>query len=239
MSDLPADALLWPRRLLRPSSLMANLVPFSRGGGRSLGGQARVTRTDRGWWSISYKGVALGDPARRRAWNAIRTSLVGMAGLVAVPVWTFDATGTGDDTSGGEMLVTHSDGSRFSDGSRYSQPLIQIEMAATAAIGATSVTLRLVYGIDDLSGIRFSYNHALYETGNPTLVDGDEWTVPVFPAVRAEIPADASLEVDLPTCLCHLASDRAMDVSLDRGLHDRVDVSFEEAVDYWNDLAGA
>jgi hypothetical protein len=99
------------------------------------------------------------------------------------------------------------------------------------------VTLRIVGGIDELTGTRFSYNHALYELGIPTAVDDDEWTMPVFPAIRAPIPADALLNFTLPTCLVRLATDRAMDVSLTAGNFDRADVSFVEAVEFWNDAA--
>ncbi len=140
-------------------------------------------------------------------------------------------------SSYGRFLSTHSDGATFSDGSRYATRGNIVEMASAAALGATSVALRLVYGLTDLSGIRFSYNHALYETGAATLIDDDEWTVPVFPAIRVAIPADADLEVDLPTCLVRLAEDDAMNASLSSSRADRVDVSFIEDTATWNDLA--
>jgi hypothetical protein len=218
---------------------MPNPVPFSRGGGPSLGGIEQVTRTDKGWWTIAYKGINLrDDTTRRRAWNAMRASVNGMADTIAIPVWSYDANGLADGVQlDGQRLVTHSDGSSFRDGGRYRQAQIIVTMAEAAAIGDTSVALRLVYGIDELSGVRFSYQHALYETGNPTSVVDDVWTVKVFPAVRAAIPQDAALELDLPTCLVHLASDREMDMSLSAGNADKVDVNFVEATSYWNALA--
>lgn len=204
------DPVIWPVSL-RPAQILANPVPFTRSGGRSLGGLERVTRTDRGWWSIAYKGVSLSSPARRRLWNAVRTSLNGMATPIAVPAWSFDANG---DAAG-----------------------IVVKTAEAAAIGDTAVTLKLVSGIADLAGVRFSYQHALYETGIASLVAADEWTLPVFPAIRADIPDDTALEFNAPTCLVRLASDRAMDAGLSVGDFDKVDVSFVEAVDVWNALA--
>lgn len=260
-----ADIVPWPHRLLVPHEIQANVVPFSRSGGTTLGGLQRVTRTDRGWWSIVYKGLVLTSAAHRRVFNALGTHCSGMAGLLAVPVWSHDTaawpTGsaipltTHSDgtpfsdgscytqraalvTAKGMALSTHSDGATFSDGSRYAQQAIVVETVDAVAIGATSTRLRLLRGIESLAGVRFSYQHALYKTGFPTFVDDDVWHLPVTPAIRAPIPAGAELEFALPTCLVRLASDREMDVNFSRGGVDRRDVAFVEAVDYWNDLAG-
>ena len=228
---------LWPHRLLMPGAIQADPVPFSRSGGRTLGGLETVTRTDRGWWSIVYKSVPLCSPAMRRAWNAMRVHCGGMAGLVEVPVWSIDSTPWPAGSVEGLLLSTHDDGSTFSDGSEYSQQAVVVETVADVAKGATSMVLRIVDGIESLSGVRFSYRRALYETGAPTALDGDEWTVPVTPSVRAAIPAGAELELALPTCICRLASDREMDTSFSAGQFDQHDVAFVEAPDYWNDLA--
>lgn len=232
-----ADILVWPAAVLKPQQVLPSPVPMSRSGGVTLGGTEFPTRTDTGYWSIAFKGVLLGTPAHRKQWNLVRTRAGGRAGLLAVPVVSFDTSPWAAGTVNGRTLTTHSDGTRFSDGGRYSQPTIIVEMVEAAAIGARLVTLRRIAGIDELSGVRFSYNHALYETGMPTLVDGDDWTVEIFPAIRAAIPAGAALEFDLPTCLVHLATDRAMDVSLSIGNVDRRDVAFLEATDYWSALA--
>jgi len=237
---VPDSIVVWPWRILKPTSVQPNPVAFTRSGGKSLGGLSRNTRTDRGWWSIAYRGVALTNPSQRRSWNMMRQQFGGMAGSVAVPVWSHDLAEWPAGASNGELLSPHSDGSPFSDGSLYSQRIpIDVEMVSLAEIGDTSVTLRLVYGINSLSGIRFSYNHALYETGMPTLISGDEWTLPIFPAIRADIPAGAELEVAMPTCLVKLAADRGMDVSFTAGRFDMVDVAFVEDTAYWNDLAVA
>jgi hypothetical protein len=234
---MTADIVLWPDSVLKPAQVQFSPVPYSRSGGVSLGGLQRSLKTDRGYWKGALRGVALSSPEQRRAWNWVRTSVNGMAGLLAVPVLSFDSAPWLAGTVGGRFLTPHDDDTSFSDGSLYGQPGIIVEMAAAAAIGATAVTLRAVYGLEELSGIRFSYDHAFYETGLPTAVDGDEWTVPVVPAIRAAIPQDALLELDRPTCLVHLASDDAMDGAFTRGGADRCDVEVVEATDYWNDLA--
>jgi hypothetical protein len=224
------DPIIWPARLA-PAQVLVNLTPFSRSGGASIGGIKRSIRTDRGWWRIGFRGVALYNAALRRLWNAIRVEAGGTVGNIAVPAWSHDSA-----PNAGTVLVPHSDGSSFSDTSLYSQPGVRVDLATEAVRGATSVTLRIESGIDELAGVRFSYQHALYETGFPTAVVGDLWTVPVFPAIRATIPADVRLEFDVPTCLVHLASDDAMDVSFSAGGFDSVNVDFVEATDYWADL---
>ncbi len=233
-----SDWITWPDRL-RPARIEANIVPLSRSGGVTLGGIDTSTRTDRGYWSITFGQVPLGDQPRRQLWNAVRTSLGGRAGLIAIPVWSKDSAPYVDGVSG-DQFVPHDDFSSFDDGALYDDGGgIEIRMDATAALGATVIAIRRVTAGDSLAGIRFSYNHALYETGLPISISGEVWTVPVFPAIRAAIPEDAELECERPTCLVHLAGDREMDVLLSRAAVDRRDVVFVEATDYWNALAGA
>lgn len=231
------DAPVWPHKVLPPSEIAASPVAFTRSGGRAFNGQERVVRTDRGFWAIDLLNITLHNKNQRRAWNAIRTKMSGRAGLIAVPVRARESAPWPSGNVNDYGTVTHSDGAAFSDGSEYRQRTIDIKMAQAAAIGATAVTIRVVSGADDMTGIRFSYRHALYETGPAINIDGDEWQVTVFPALRAAIPEGADLECDLPTCLCHLANDRAMDIQASAAHIDRASVSFVEAVDYWNDAA--
>lgn len=233
--------LYWPKRTLTPKETPANLVPFTRGGGKVLNGMERATRTDKGSWSVELQGISIGgrDYDKKRTWNALRVALGGRAGLIVVPVWSWD---TAPYASGKfEQLVTtvHEDDTTFDDGTVYVQGAIDIVMEETAAISANIVTLRRIQAADNLAGIRFSYNHALYETGPAIDVDGDLWTVEIFPSIRATIPAGAPLECDEPTCLVRLADDRGMDIAQGKRERQDVSVAFVEAVDYWNDLAGA
>lgn len=231
------EIIHWPARLLKPATAMASPVAFSRSGGRSLGGIERTTRSDKGFWRVTLDAVAVYSPGHRRAWNAIRTSLNGKAGLVVVPAWSFDSAPYASGQRERPLLTTHDDGTTFDDGSEYWQGSVDIEMASYAPLSSTVVTLKLINAAS-AAGIRFSYQHALYETG-PILSEAAENTfqVPVFPAIRQAIPAGSKLEADMPTVLCHLADDRAMDVSLNNTEIDTASVEFVEAVDFWNDLA--
>lgn len=231
------DIIVWPYNVLVPAAVEVNLVPFTRSGGLTLGGLQRVARTDRGFWRISLNGVGLYTVQQRRMWNAVAQHAGGMAGLLAVPAYSHDAAEWPNGAINGRILTPHSDGSSFDDGSLYSQSAFGVTLVDAVDIGDTSVKLRIGHGIDELAGVRFSYEHALYRTGFPTLVAGTDWTVPISPAIRAPIPAGADLEFGLPTCLVRLAEDREMDARFSAGRFDLADVAFVEAVDYWNALA--
>lgn len=238
MADL--NYIEWPSGLLTPQSSPFDPRPFSRSCGRSLGGLSRTTKTDRGWWIGSFNGIVFRRAqqfAQRRTWTAIRTYLSGTTGLVAVPVCATRHWAADGFKDFAPILTTHDDGTPFDDGSHYYQGLIAIEMASFAPLGSTVVTLRLIHA-PTASGIRFSYQHAMYETGR-ILAQPSENTfqVEIFPAVRMAIPSGAQLEADRPTVLCHLATDSEMDIEFPGAGMARPTVNFVEAVDFWNDLA--
>lgn len=228
---------IWPR-LLRPRDIEVNMVPFSRSSGMTLGGLRRAVRTDRGFWRIVYRGVPLWGEQRRRLWNQIAVGTLGQAGLLAIPAWSFDTVPWPPELVDGEVETLHSDDTPHDDDTPYVQPAMSwLTMAEPAALGATSIKVRISGDLIDAAGLRFSYQHALYMTGAPTAISGAEWTVPVFPAIRAAIPDEAALEIAVPTCLVRLAADSGLDARFSRGGHDRVDVTFIEAADYWSAIA--
>ncbi|KQY27177.1 hypothetical protein [Rhizobium sp. Root482] len=235
MSVIP----VWPHDLLIPAEVRPNLVPFTRTGGRSLGGAKPSVRTDLGYWSIDYAGVLLHSRAQLRTWEAIKDVLSGSSGRIAIPVWSHQTAprigATGSYIASPE--VPHDDDTEFSDETEYEQGEISVVAHEAVAIGATTIMLRIINAEDDLAGVLFSYNHALYRTGQVLDVDGDVWTMRVSPSVVATIPAGASLEFDLPTCLCNLADDRGMDNGANINGNERVNVSFVQDMQYWNILA--
>lgn len=234
-----ANIVHWPVQLLTPESSPFDPVPFSRGTNPSLGGMSRATRSDRGWWRGSYNNIVFrrGNHNQTRTWNAIRVALGGMPGLVAVPVCS-TAFWAGLGIARFPVNITpHDDGTTFDDGSGYAQGNVRLEMATFAPLGATVVTLRLL-DIALAGSIRFSYQHAMYETGRVLAQPAsDTYQVEVFPSIRMPIPAGAMLETERPTVLCRLASDSEM--TRDPGVTgtQSASVNFVEAADFWNDLA--
>jgi hypothetical protein len=234
-----ADILIWPHELLTPEDCHPNLVSFTRSGGRSLGGIEPAIRTDLGYWSIELSNVAIHTREHARTWNAIRQRLGGRPGLIAVPAWSFDSSPyvSGERELG--PIVSHDDDSIFGDGTPYQQAAISVVSDGVTPLAATTIRLRVINAERDLVGVRFSYNHALYETGPAIDVSGDIWTLPISPSVREFIPSGAELNFDMPTCLCHLQDDRGMDGRLTPIEFDQRSVSFIEATDYWNSLVNS
>ncbi|MDX0572183.1 hypothetical protein GOD68_18310 [Sinorhizobium medicae] len=234
-----AEIIQWPICVLRPQTANANLVPFSRSGGRTLGGVEPSTRTDLGYWAIDYANVVMSNKKRAQwqTWNAIAQKLGGRPGLIAVRVRSSLSAPYVSGQFEPMIDTPHSDDSLFDDGTPYTQGAISVVTDGVTPVGATSIRLRIINADANLVGVRFSYNHALYETGPVTSIGGDIWTVPISPSVRELIPAGADLEFDQPTCLCHLAEDRSMDIDQNAiSKFSMPSVSFVEAVDYWSNL---
>lgn len=233
------DIIHWPTELLQPSSTTVVSVPFSRSGGRTLGGISRSRQTDRGFNRITLEGVTLFTPDMKRTWNAIATDLSGQSGLILVPAWSIDSAPYVEETDPHPLPIEteHSDGTEFSDGTEYSQGVISVEMASFAPLGSSVVTVRCINSRPP-AGVRFSYRGALYKTGAilEELPSGI-FRVSVTPSIRQSIPEGALLEFDRPTCLCHLSSDSGMILPSTQDEINSADVDFVEAVDYWNDLA--
>lgn len=230
----------WPICTLNPQSMGVNLVPFSRSGGRTLGGVEPATRTDLGFWAIDYGNVVLRNNRRQQwqTWQAIRQMLGGKPGLVAVPVRSALSAPYASGRYEPVVETEHDDDMPFDDDTPYTQGAISVATDGITPLGATQIRLRIINADANLVGVRFSFEHALYETGPLIDVTGDVWTVPLSTTVRATIPAGSDLEFDQPTCLCHLVEDRGMDVPQDAiSRHSLPSVSFVEATDYWADLA--
>lgn len=231
---------VFPLCVLRPRQLGANLVPFTRSGGRTLGGVEPATRTDRGFWSIDYGNIAMGNRHREQwqTWQAIRQMLGGRSGRIAVPVRSGLSAPYVSGSFEPVVEVPHDDDTTFSDGTEYAQGAISVVSVGVTALGATTMRMRIINAGDNLVGVRFSYRHALYETGPVSDIDGDIWTVSISPAVREIIPDGADLEFDRPTCVCRLSEDRGMDIAADAiGKAASPSISFVEDTDYWYQVA--
>ncbi len=132
--------------------------------------------------------------------------------------------------------MPHDDDSLFDDDTPYEQGAISVVSDGVTPVGATTIRLRIINAVSDLVGVLFSYEHASYQTGPVIEVNGDIWTLPISPAVRALIPAGSDLEFDMPTCLCRLADDRGMDGGVNSIVFEQRAVAFVEATDYWASL---
>ncbi|TCU25282.1 hypothetical protein [Rhizobium laguerreae] len=234
---MASDIIEWPGDLLVPGECRPNLVPFTRSGGRSLGGVQPSVRTDLGYWSIEYHDVPLYGADRMRTFEAIKDILSGSSGRIAVPIYAPDRAPFVDGIPAIPEVLPHDDDTFFDDDTGYLQGGISIVSQGVTPIGVTVMQLRIIEGDAALSGTLFSFNHALYRIGQVIEVAGDMQTVRISPTVRELIPDGADLEFDRPTCLCNLVDDRGMDNGSNMIGYESVSVNFNEDTNYWNLLA--
>lgn len=231
------DILVWPRAVLRPEECRANLVAFTRSGGMSVGGGKASVRTDLGFWSVELVNIPIAKTGQRKAWDAITQILGGSSGRMAIPVWGRDTAPYESGEYEAPVISPHSDGSLFSDGSGYVTNAISAVTVGTTPIGATQITINVIKGGSDFTGVKFSRNHALYQTGQVISVVGTVWTLRISPSIRETIPAGSALNFDQPTCLCRLVDDRGMDRGTNADNYTTATVKFQEDTDYWGRLA--
>lgn len=230
------SVIVWPHNLLVPEECRAYPNPFTRSGGRTIGGLKPSYRTDLGHWKIDLMNIPLVTTAQKRTWDAIDTYLGGTSGRIAVPAWAMDSAPYASGMEEPGVTVPHSTGATFSTGVGYAVSPITVISVGTTAIGATVMSMRIIEGAADLSGVRFSYNHALYKTGQVVDVVGDVWTVRITPSIRQLIPAGADLNFHRPTCVCNLVEDTGMQRSINANRIEFVNLSFVEDAKYWADL---
>lgn len=232
-----AEILEWPRDLLVPRVCKPNVVPFTRSGGRSLGGVKPSVRTDLGFWTVELGDIFMSTRPQQRTYEAIKGLLSGSAGQIAVPIYAPKRAPYVDGIYADPDILPHDDDSLFDDGAGYAQGQISAVSVGATPLGATTMGIRIIAGDSDLVGTLFSYNHALYTIHQLVDVDGDVQTVRISPTVRELIPSGSDLEFDEPTCLCNLADDSGMDDGENYEGYQVVSVSFVEDTDYWNRLA--
>ncbi len=230
------DLIHWPHNLFgmqgKPSFQSR---PFTRGGGRTLGGRELTALTDLGFWRAVFPNIMVeaNNMLHEETWNAIQVALQGRTGLVIVPAY-YTGSRLQQIARTQSALAPHSDETSFSDGSLYSSEPPLVQMEEDAQIGATVVKLRALREGLKLAGIKYSYFHALYQTGPIISQEGGVVQVPIIPATRAKIPAGSVLSVKEPTCLMHLASDNEMDIVHGVSPITFKTLNFVEAVDYWD-----
>ena len=170
---MASNIVEWPRDLLKPGECRPNIVPFTRSGGRSLGGIQPSVRTDLGYWSIDYREVPLYGADRLRTFEAIKDILSGSSGRIAVPIYAPDRAPFVDGVVTEPEILPHDDDAFFDDDTGYLQGSISIISQGLTPIGATVLQLKIIKGDSGLSGTFFSFNHALYRIGQALGTSGD------------------------------------------------------------------
>lgn len=226
--------LYWPRRKLCGPVRSIDPVFRNTSGGA---GRGPVVASDAGVWKASFGSI----PVLQRQghddialWQAISTLLEGRAGEIAVPIETRGRrplpAGVSDNDIDTEEQVAHDDDSLFDDGTGYVNSWIEAELAADAALRATTLSLAkgacgtLVPGMDFSIGVR------LYRIRTVVAQTAATATVTINFPLREAAAAGMFCDFALPVCLMRLASDQEMDLAIERNKRAFPTVNLVEAV---------
>lgn len=236
---------VFPRLLLREKSHGWNPLGIATAPGQTAQSVAPIVRSDGGgFWSCTMSDVSLSGAgsavARQRQristllWRALRQICDGGVNPIVVPrndalfrPWPAGlAQGVPAD-------IPHSDGTFFSDGTGYYQPIIDIS-AAAASLRATSLNITLNNASALQGGESFSINHGvlgwrLYEIATVVMVNGTLGTIRFNPPLREAIADGTRLEFDRPCCTMRLAKPSSMDLSVAPWTFNQASVDFVEA----------
>jgi hypothetical protein len=174
------NIIWWPRVLNRDRRWTWELAARTLSGGRSLSGLMPVARLDGGgMWMASLGDVQVSTQDHVRTWRAIAVRLD--SGATPIVLEARDERHAPWPLVAGVPLVaeyeaTNSDGSTPSDQTTYVSDVVQCEVAAGAALRATSLMLALENAQALRGGEHFSiqhdtFSHRLYRVGKVTKVD--------------------------------------------------------------------
>lgn len=206
--------IVWPRRLLTPQQPRPHyLSHMNISGPVSQAGVSDVISGDAGFWRASYGSVVVTTPDRVKTWNAIRAILRGRLVPILVPYCGRSYQPIIDGYK--RTPVPHSDGSTFSDGSRYVGDGTKVVLASDVAVRAVSCTVNVIAADVLQPGQVFSLGERLYEINAVTDITDTLKQVSFLPPAREAVKADTELNFTNPVCRMRLASDDAMAMDLD------------------------
>lgn len=221
-----------PPILRREGSIEWNTIGNQFSPGQTLSGIAPSIRTDGGglWSAVlsnimlsgasTSNGVQNGD--QHRAFRALRVLANGGASPIIVPrhdiIQPWPVVGGVPLVSYG--AIPHDDGSFFSDGTGYYQPVIDAVSVGSAALRDTSIVIEFIYGSPLGGGECFSILHPtmnwrMYEIS--TIADDGfgNSVVSFLPPLREAVTNVTAIEFDSPRCLMRLATLDGMHSKLD------------------------
>lgn len=215
--------LTFPRILARDQRWKWELTARTISGGRSFAGVMPMLRADGGGlWTATLGDVQVSTAAQVKAWRALAGKLDGGARAFVMEARD-ERFAPWPGAAVDQLEATNSDGSAPSDGTVYVTDLIGAEVAADAALRATSLTLTLTNAAALQGGEHFSiqhyhHSHRLYRIVSVTINDSGDSVVEIRPPLREATTAGTRVEFDYPKCVMRLATPDTMDLDLTRRL---------------------
>lgn len=213
--------ILWPDCKLLAADV--SIVPAYRSlrGSANAYGAMQVVSSDAGIWKGTLANIDLHQRAGAQKillWDAMAGLLAGQQNAVLLPVpvnrrrpLPADVV---DADVGGDGDIPFSDGATFSDGSGYRNTWIDVTVAASAALRATSVTLTKTACGTIEPGMRFSIGERLYQIKSVASQSASSADVTINFPLREAVAAGERCNFARPVVRMKLATDSEMDILL-------------------------
>lgn len=124
----------------------------------------------------------------------------------------------------------HSDDTPFDDDTGYVESVIDVQLTAGIAKGATSASIAITLAGTIQPGQHFSIGQRLYRVKSVAYSSASAASITFTPPAREAASTGAQLEFDNPAGRFRLASDREMDLPLDGRRFSNPTVTFIEDV---------
>jgi hypothetical protein len=206
----------FPSRVFTEGDHDWNIAGNTMGAGQTPGASVDVRSDGGGFWMASLNNIRFRDRLATLCWRAVRQITNG--GVTPLIVPCLDTIFAPFPTNVVELILPHSDGSFFSDGSGYQQPVIDVTNSGGAARRATSMVLNLNNCAALQGGEKFSiqhptYNWRLYEIATAQQ-SGSVASITFNPPLREAISNGTVLEFDRPRCTMKLVNSAAMNLNV-------------------------
>lgn len=229
---MAANAISWPP-LLIPRQASFQLDSMSQSGGLSMTGSEQVTVSNAGRWKARLD-VPVARENRVLALRGLLAQLGGRAGTVLVPKWERYGPRDANGRRMAQLATAGYSGCGVNfDGSAFGQDdFAHATTSASAALGATQISLTLATGIDGpRPGQYFGIGDRLYICNAAWQEDeGDPLVVQFAPRLRVAVASGTRVILDRPVCLMRLANDDSGELMLDAGRFGTTNLDFVEAI---------
>lgn len=194
------DVTAWPVEKLRWRP-----IGVSVSGGPTLSGPGQDAAWDGGgWWSAELEGIDLGDAQALRAIRALLLQARGGVKRWIVPMLDYPL-------SPALTTVPHGDGTPFSDSGEYVSGAVVAELAASAALRATTLQIQLdpatagpLQGGEAFTIVHPDVGPRIYMVARIDDVTDDVYTVFTLPPLRQAASAGDACDFDIPRCVMKL-----------------------------------
>lgn len=212
-----------PGLLRRRMGAQPELMRRVRTSGVTESGLVPAIATDGGGlWQIVFDDVHLRTDDSRKAWRAINALSDGGANKLIVPLcdglhqpWPL----VNNRPLRSYGTITHSDDTIFSDGTGYTDTVIDAQVVGTFDLRASSIVIQFNYGGPPEGGEHFSIDHPtlrhrLYRIGRVAEEDDGTYTCTIRPPLREAITDATRLEFDLPKLVAQPDPPNALDLAV-------------------------